>query len=131
MTDYPVEIPDLPPEQHLDRPVSVLEPLSRIRWPKVSVTKNRMFAAGYHRARRVGLDVFAPQARRTLRTALTLRDLHEPRAAPSSPDRGRPEELIGSGALHGGDWCRRNSLRSTLIYTGIDGLPEAYAPKLR
>jgi hypothetical protein len=130
MTDYPVEIPDLPPERHLDRPVSVLEPLGRIRWPKLSVTKNRMFAAGYHRARRVGLDGFAPETRRTLRTALMVHDLHEPGAAPSSPDRG-PEELIGSGALHGGYWCRPYSLRSTLIYTGTVGLPEAYAPRLQ
>jgi 1-acyl-sn-glycerol-3-phosphate acyltransferase len=35
MTDHPVEIPDLPSEQQIDRLVSVLEPLSRVAQPKL------------------------------------------------------------------------------------------------
>jgi hypothetical protein len=36
-----------------------------------------------------------------------------------------------SAQIHGGYWRRPYNLRSTLVYTGILGLPEAYAPKLR
>jgi hypothetical protein len=36
-----------------------------------------------------------------------------------------------SAQIHAGYWRRPYNLRSTLVYTGILGLPEAYAPKLR
>jgi hypothetical protein len=96
-----------------------------------SVTKNRLLAAGYYGARRVGMEVFQPDTMRTLMTALMVHDLHDPGAEPPAFDGTHPDELVDFGAVHGGYWRRPYNLHSTLIYTGIVGLPEAYAPKLR
>ena len=40
MADYPVEIPDLPAEQQIDRLVALLEPLARVTQPKVYGIEN-------------------------------------------------------------------------------------------
>jgi 1-acyl-sn-glycerol-3-phosphate acyltransferase len=40
MTDYPVDIPDLPAERDIDRLVAVLEPLGRVTHPKVYGIEN-------------------------------------------------------------------------------------------
>jgi len=99
-------------------------------WTK-SVTKNRLLAAGYYGARWVGMEVFQPDTMRTLMTALMVHDLHDPAATPPALDGTHPDELVDHGAIHGGYWRRPYNLHSTLVYTGILGLPEAYAPKLR
>jgi hypothetical protein len=46
---------------------------------------------------------------------------------------GLPDELLDHVAIHGGYWRRPYNLHSPLVYTdtGILGLTEAYAPKLR
>jgi len=98
-------------------------------WTK-SVTKNRLLAAGYYGARRVGMEVFAADTMRTLMAALMVHDLHALPDTRSQADT-HPEERIGSGAVHGGYWRRPYDLHSTLVYTGLLGLPEAYVPKLR
>ena len=40
MSDHPVEIPDLPSEQNIDRLVGVLEPLTRVTQPKIHGIEN-------------------------------------------------------------------------------------------
>jgi hypothetical protein len=75
--------------------------------------------------------VFQPDTMRTLMTALMVFDLHAPAASPPELNGLHPDELVDHGAVHGGYWRPPYDLRSTLIYTGIIGLPEAYAPKLR
>jgi hypothetical protein len=42
-------------------------------------------------------------------------------------DGWHPDELIGHGAVHGGSWRRPSNLRSTLVYTAVLGMPQAYA----
>lgn len=95
------------------------------------MTKNRLLAAGYYGARWVGMEVFQPDTMRTLMTALMVHDLHDPAATPPAVNGTHPDELVDNGAIHGGYWRRPYNLHSTLVYTGILGLPEAYAPKLR
>jgi hypothetical protein len=96
-----------------------------------SVTKKRLLAAGYYGARRPGMDVFQPDTMRALLIALMVPDLRDPAANPPSHVGTHPEEFVDSGAVHGGYWRSAYNLRSTLVSTGILGLPEAYAPKLR
>ena len=90
-----------------------------------SVTKNRLLAAGYHGAKYVGMEVFAPETTRTVMTALMVHDLHNPANA------RHPEARIAHGAVHGGYWRRPYEIRSTLMYTAALGLPRAYASVLR
>lgn len=91
----------------------------------VSVTKNRLLAAGYHGAKYVGMEVFEPDTMRTVMTALMVHDLHRP------PDDPHPDARIAHGAVHGGYWRRPYEIRSTLMYTAALGLPKAYALPLR
>jgi hypothetical protein len=89
-----------------------------------SVTKNRLLAAGYYGARYVGMEVFSPDTMRTVMTALLVHDLHSARPASSE----HPERLVARNAVHGGYWRRPYDIRSTLAYTAVLGLPEAYIP---
>ena len=56
---------------------------------------------------------------RALLVALMVHDLHDPAAN----DGTHPEEFVDFGAVHGGDWRSAYNLRSTLVCTGILGLP--------
>lgn len=91
----------------------------------VSVTKNRLLAAGYYGARSAGLEVFAPSTMSVLMTALLVHDLH------TSPPDIHPERRLTNGGVHGGYWRVAHDIRSTLLYTGIVGIPRAYAPDIR
>lgn len=93
-----------------------------------SVTKNRLLAAGYYGAPRVGMEVFEPDTMRTVMTALMVHDVHQPPPASAAAEGRHPDELIAHGAVHGGYWRRPYNLRSTLVYTAVLGMPQAYAP---
>lgn len=64
----------------------------------------------------------------TLMAALMVRDLHQPWPTGPSPAGWHPEERVAEGAVHGGYWRRPYDLRSTLVYTGLLGLPEGLRP---
>jgi hypothetical protein len=64
-------------------------------------------------------------------TALMVHDLHEPWNTTAPPADWHPDERIAAGAVHGGYWRRPYDLRSTLVYTALLGLLEAYAPTQR
>jgi beta-glucosidase len=89
-----------------------------------SVTKNRLLAAGYHGAPMVGMEVLEPETMRALMPALMVHDLHEPPPG----DGSHPDELIAAGAVHGGYWRRPYNRRTTLVYTAVLGVPQAYPP---
>ncbi len=91
----------------------------------VSVTKNRILAAGYYGARSAGLEVFTPETMSALMTALLVYDLHVP------PRDEHPELGITRDGVHGGYWRVPYDIRSTLLYTGLAGIPRAYAPEIR
>jgi hypothetical protein len=91
----------------------------------VSVTKNRLLAAGYYGARYAGLEVFSPDTMRTLMTALLVHDLHVP------PRHEHPELTITRNGVHGGYWRVPHDIRSTLLYTAAVGLPRAFMPRVR
>lgn len=96
-----------------------------------SVTKNKLLAAGYHGARHVGMEVFAPETMRTVMTALMVHDLHRPWRTPLPSDSTHPDELFVAGAVHGGYWRTPYNLHSTLVWSSLLGLPQAYGPSLR
>jgi len=90
----------------------------------VSVTKNKLLAAGYYGATQGGLEVFAPSTMCVLMAALLVHDLHvEPRDE-------HPEVGITRDGIHGGYWRVPHDIRTTLAYTGIVGLPRAYMPEI-
>ncbi len=91
----------------------------------VSVTKNRILAAGYYGARSAGLEVFAPETMSVLMAALLVYDLNTP------PRDEHPELGITRDGVHGGYWRVPYDIRSTLLYTGLAGIPRAYAPDIR
>jgi hypothetical protein len=70
------------------------------------------------------MEVFSPDTMRTVMTALLIHDLHT--AKPASTE--HPERLVARNAVHGGYWRRPYDIRSTLTYTAVLGLPEAYIP---
>lgn len=89
-----------------------------------SATKNRLLAAGYYGARYVGMEVFTPDAMRTVMTALLVHDLHIGAPAPGE----HPERTVARNAVHGGYWRRPYNIRTTLTYTAVLGLPQTYTP---
>jgi hypothetical protein len=91
----------------------------------VSVTKNRLLAAGYYGARSAGLEVFAPSTMSVLMTALLVHDLNAKQSTV------HPELMLTRGGVHGGYWRVAHDIRTTLLYTGIVGIPRAYAPGIR
>lgn len=91
----------------------------------VSVTKNRILAAGYYGARAAGLEVFEPDTMSVLMTALLVHDLNV-----DTPTE-HPELGLTRDGIHGGYWRVPYDIRSTLLYTGLVGIPAAYAPTLR
>ncbi len=91
----------------------------------VSVTKNKVLAAGYYGARSAGLEVFTPETMSVLMTALLVHDLFVP-----APDE-HPELGLTRAGIHGGYWRVPHDIRTTLLYTGIVGIPQAYAPGIR
>lgn len=91
----------------------------------VSVTKNRILAAGYYGARSAGLEVFEPDTMSVLMTALLVHDLNVDVPAE------HPELGLTRDGIHGGYWRVPYDIRSTLFYTGLVGIPAAYAPTLR
>ena len=91
----------------------------------VSVTKNRGLAAGYYGARAAGLEVFAPETMSVLMTALLVHDLNVP------PVDEHPELRLTRAGVHGGYWRVPFDIRSTLLYTGMVGIPRAYLPEVQ
>ena len=91
----------------------------------VSVTKNRLMAAGYHGAHFAGLEVFSPETMRALMTALMVHDLHVPQPA------AHPELRVSADAVHGGYWRVPHDIRSTLLLTAALGLPKAFSPAVK
>jgi hypothetical protein len=91
----------------------------------VSVTKNRVLAAGYYGARSAGLEVFEPDTMSVLMTAMLVHDLN------TTPAQVHPELALTRDGIHGGYWRVPHDIRSTLLYTGLVGIPAAYAPTLR
>lgn len=91
----------------------------------VSVTKNKVLAAGYYGARQVGLEVFDPDTMSALMTALLVHDLHV------GPRAEHPELQLSRDGIHGGYWRSPYDIRSTLLYSGVVGLPQAYLPAVR
>lgn len=91
----------------------------------VSVTKNKVLAAGYYGARSAGLEVFTPETMSVLMTALLVHDLNVP-----APDE-HPELGLTRAGIHGGYWRVPHDIRTTLLYTGVVGIPQAYAPDIR
>lgn len=89
-----------------------------------SVTKNKLLAAGYYGATRGGLEVFAPSTMCVLMAALLVHDLHV------KPQDEHPEIGITRDGVHGGYWRVPHDIRTTLAYTGIVGLPQAYMPEI-
>ncbi|NQU36937.1 MAG: hypothetical protein HQ526_04990, partial [Actinobacteria bacterium] len=90
----------------------------------VSVTKNKLLAAGYYGATQGGLEVFAPSTMCVLMAALLVHDLHvEPRDE-------HPEIGVTRDGIHGGYWRVPHDIRTTLAYTGLVGLPRAYLPEI-
>lgn len=90
-----------------------------------SVTKNKVLAAGYYGARSAGLEVFSPETMSVLMTALLVHDLNV-----AAPDE-HPELGLTRAGIHGGYWRVPHDIRTTLLYTGIVGIPQAYAPDIR
>ena len=43
----------------------------------------------------------------------------------------RPELGLTRAGIHGGYWRVPHDIRTTLLYTGIVGIPQAYAPDIR
>ncbi len=80
-----------------------------------SVVRNRMLAAGYAGAHRFGVEVFEPATSNTLMAALLVHDLRNPAADanPATPLE-HPDELVWSGAFHGGMWRTPYAPRSVL-----------------
>ena len=91
------------------------------------MTKNRLLMAGYYGARYVGMEVFSPDTMRSVMTALLVHDLH----AGASLGDEHLESAAARSAVHGGYWRRPYNIRSTLTYTAVLGLPEAYVPGVR
>lgn len=91
----------------------------------VSVTKNRVLAAGYYGARAAGLEVFAPETMSVLMTALLIHDLNV------APVNEHPELRLTRAGVHGGYWRVPFDIRSTLLYTGLVGIPRAYIPEIQ
>ncbi len=84
-----------------------------------SVTKNKIFMAGYAGAEKFGVEIFRPSTTNTMMTAMLLHDLHYTGSA-SHPDveLSNPEELFMEGANHGGMWRMPNQL-SSLLEPGV------------
>ncbi len=84
-----------------------------------SVTKNKLFMAGYAGAEQFGVEIFRPKTTNAIMTALLINDLAYDAAA-SHPDvpLHNPEELFMEGANHGGMWRMANQLGS-LIEVGV------------
>lgn len=84
-----------------------------------SVTKNRLFMAGYAGAEQFGVEIFRPKTTNAIMTALLINDLAY-EASASHPDvlLDNPEELFMEGANHGGMWRMANQLGS-LIEVGV------------
>lgn len=91
----------------------------------VSVTKNRVLAAGYYGARAAGLEVFAPETMSVIMAALLVYDLNTDR-----PDE-HPELALTRDGIHGGYWRVPFDIRSTLFYSGMVGLPQAFMPDIQ
>lgn len=89
----------------------------------VSVTKNKLLAAGYYGARRAGLEVFEPNTMSAIMTALLVYDLNVER-----PVGMHPELEITRNGVHGGYWRVPHDIRTTLLFSGVVGLPEAFLP---
>ncbi len=84
-----------------------------------SVTKNKLFMAGYAGAEQFGVEIFRPKTTNAIMTALLINDLAY-EASASHPDvpLNNPEELFMEGANHGGMWRMANQLGS-LIEVGV------------
>ncbi|MFK7957801.1 MAG: hypothetical protein AB8B96_17010 [Lysobacterales bacterium] len=94
-----------------------------------SVTKNKVFAAGYAGAEVFGMEAFEAGASNAVMTALLIDDLSYDRSA-SHPKRvlGNPEELFMEGANHSGIWRMANRLGSVIEAGVVAGLVKRWLP---
>ncbi|MEM7707507.1 MAG: hypothetical protein AAF358_18260 [Pseudomonadota bacterium] len=87
-----------------------------------SVTKNRLFAAGFAGAQVFGTEAFEPTTSNALMTAQLVADLLDPQS-PSRPDAAfdNPEELFMDGASHSGFWRMGSQLSSVIEAAVVAG----------
>lgn len=84
-----------------------------------SVTKNKLFMAGYAGAEQFGVEIFRPKTTNAIMTALLINDLaYDDAASHPNVPLNNPEELFMEGANHGGMWRMANQLGS-LIEVGV------------
>jgi hypothetical protein len=79
----------------------------------VSVTKNRIFSAGFAGAESFGLEVFEPDTASALMAAALVIQTQE--AAPKQGSENHPELLFTSTSCHGGMWTNPNQMSSILV----------------
>ncbi len=87
-----------------------------------SVTKNRLFAAGYAGAEAFGTEAFEPATSNAMMTAQLIADLIDPESK-SRPEAvlDNPEELFMDGASHSGFWRMGSQLSSVIEAAVVAG----------
>ncbi len=103
-------------DAHAGRPVSFT--VAPATWTR-SVTKNRILAAAYRGAPRVGVEIFDEATSSALLAAKLVADVH----APEPLHGAHPETLFSRDAAHGGLWRVPFEPESALTVAALLGLP--------
>jgi hypothetical protein len=83
----------------------------------ISVTKNKVLAAAYHGAPRVGVEIFDEPTSSALLAAKLVADVHDPQPAGAA----HPETLLSRDAAHGGLWRSPYEPESALAFAALLG----------
>jgi hypothetical protein len=103
-------------DAHAGRPVSFT--VAPSTWTR-SVTKNRILAAAYRGAPRVGVEIFDEATSSALLAAKLVADVHAPQPLLGA----HPETLFSRDAAHGGLWRVPFEPESALTVAALLGLP--------